>query len=358
MLEIVLVCIVLCLIHFVVNKEITLFEFTCSSVISIIVALILFGIMLIPVPNDAYYQSGKIIKVGYFPPFVEEYEQEHVSSYPCGTDSKGNTRYCTRVWYTTEHARHMEHWDAFDSLGQDVTISSAFYQQVKRDFGNGNYRVNTGRSHRCTHGGHRVRGDNSSYYTNNVSNTYKYPTTQLARWYNPIKKSKSIFNTEKATHEYPIQQDWRNNNRLMCGNFRLAWNIFNTKVYEAVGANVILISSDENLKDYWMRGKKNDIVIQVDNPTNPNKVNVFGWYDTERLSLELETYILANGISEKNLDEIRTLIVKYYVPFDFSKFDYLKFKLADWQLILIAIVTFIVMCVTNVIFATNDDRRD
>ena len=353
MLILCLTCLIICFIGFLVNKEITMYEFILNCVISLVVSLILFGFMLIPVPNDFNYMSGKMIKTSHYPAFVEEYEQQHTSTYACGTDSEGHTKYCTRVWYTTEHERHPEYWTKEDSLGQSWEIEPSEYDKLRIAFGNKGKTYNSGRSCRCSHGGHRVRGDNSVYYTNNDVNTYDFPTTSTQRWYNPLKRSRSIFNTEKNTVKYPVRYDAFKNDRMNCKPSK-EWDILNTKLYERIGVNVILTTSAEDLKNVWMRGKRNDVIIQVDKIDNPTKVKVFGWYKSERLSAELETYILDHGI---NLNGIEHVILSYYQPFDFSEFSYLKYQLTDWQLLIISIVTIFVMIITYYVFSTNLDRR-
>ena len=106
MLTLIFVCLILCFIGFILNKEITWYEFVGNCLISIICSLILFGICILPIPNDFYYQSGRLNVTEYHPEFVEEYEQRHEEQYACGKDDEGNTEYCTRIYYTTEHAKH------------------------------------------------------------------------------------------------------------------------------------------------------------------------------------------------------------------------------------------------------------
>lgn len=350
MLSLIIVCVVLCYIGYVLNEEITIEEFFLNCVISILVSLFFFGVCLIPFNNDIYYQSGRLNRVEYHPYFVEEYEQRHEEQYACGKDDEGNTEYCTRVYYTTEHAKHYPYWLAKDTLGQEKEITQKFYLIIGHDFGF-EKSYNSGRTCRCTHGGHRISGDNTLYYFTNDRNTYNYPTTAWGSWYNPLKRSQSIFNTEKNLN-YPSRYDWLANNRSPIK--RKDWDILNTKLYEKMGLNVILTTSREDLKHDWMRGKKNDIVIQVNNVKNPTTVKVFGWFKNEILASKLETYILDNGI---NLDGIKHVILSYYEPFDFHEFDYLKYHLADRQLILISIITIITMIISYVIFSTNEFRR-
>ena len=144
-------------------------------------------------------------------------------------------------------------------------------------------------------------------------------------------------------------------NRDMTRQYKKQWDILNTKLYEKLGVNTILTVSKEDLKNSWMKGKKNDIIIQVDNIEHPTNVKVFGWYKSERLSAELETYILDNGINLKGIEHV---ILSYYEQFDFSQFDYLRYQLADWQMLIISIITILTMLFTYITFSTNEFNRD
>ena len=110
------------------------------------------------------------------------------------------------------------------------------------------------------------------------------------------------------------------------------------------------------MKYDWNVGKKNDIIIcYVGNYKNPEIVKVFGWYESEILSVKLESVLLENGI---NLKDIKQIVLNYYKPFDFSQFKYLTFKQPDkWQIIVTAIITLLIMIIFYVVFATNELNR-
>lgn len=363
MLTIIFTCLVICFIGYLLNKEIHHLEFVALCLGSVIISCIVFALTNIPVANDVYYQSGRFNQVSYHPYFVEEYEQRHEETYACGKDDEGNTEYCTRVYYTTEHDTHYPYYLVKDTLGQAAKIDKSQYEQIANEFG-GNLRID--RTCRFNHSEQkRVRGDSNLYYYNNDVNSFKYPTTAFGHWHNPLKKSKSIFNQEKDTIlSYPGRYSWLNNNRMTTGKLNFGkkdLDILNTKLYETVGANVILLQVNSlqdvnDIKYGWNSGKKNDIVIAFGgNATNPDFVKVFGWYKSEILSTKLETEILDNGL---NLDKIQHIILSYYEPFDFSQFKYLGFKQPElWQLIVTAIITIIALVVGYMCCCDNDLNR-
>ena len=357
MIFIILGCLVLCLIGFLLNKEIAWIEFIGLCLIVILVAVISWCIATAPIPNDVHYISGRINYTAHYPAFTEKYKQRHEKEYPCGKDDDGYTKYCTKVWYTTEYARHYESYEASDTLGQEVEITQKFYHILGHDFGNNEKRYDGGSTYRCTHGGHAVSGDNGKFYFKNETNTYNFPTTRMVAWYNPLKHKWSLFNTEKESYPYPERYNWIENDRTTVKDLRKSFDIMNTRLYERHGVNVILTSSKDDLIHDWNKGKKNDIVIQVDNIAKPSTVKVFGWYKSERLSTELETLILEKGISKDTLPLIQHKISSYYEPFDFNQFNYLRYQLDGWELILITVLTIIFGIGFYILFSQNDLER-
>ena len=307
-----------------------------------------------------YFQSGRINRVEYHPYFKERYEQLHTEYYSCGKDST-----CTRTYYTTEYLEHPEYWLAIDSLGQAKEIIEGYYNIISKDFGNkliiDNSRI------RFEEGGECVEGDPNLYYYINTTDTYNYPTNRIARWSNPIKRTNSIFfNSEKEFIPYAQAYDWESTNRQRAKTDipQKEWEIFNTKLYEIVGVNVILVqlnkpSELQELKSSWNSGKKNDIVISfIGDYKAPTEVKVFGWYDTEILSSTLEEYILTHGIKHENLQEIKNIILRYYAPFDFNKFSYLKYTNPSIGVYIgTCIFIFLAIGVGVLQLLCNDDRR-
>lgn len=364
MITIIFTCLILCFIGYLINKEIHTIEFICMCGLSVIISCIIFAITCIPIVNDTYYQSGRYQIVSWHPYFVEEYKQQHTESYACGTDDEGNTEYCTRTYYTTEHETHYPYYLVEDNLGQSQTIDKSQYDQIKKEFGN---RLKVDKFIRYHHSQQKcVKGDPNLYYYNNETNSYKYPTTKLSQWYNPLKHKISLFNTEKkqVLLNYPKRQNWISNNRMLVKEKPFCskdWDILNTQLYEKLKVNLILIQLDNidkinQVKYDWNVGKKNDIIIcYVGNYKNPEIVKVFGWYESEILSVKLESVLLENGI---NLKDIKQIVLSYYKPFDFSQFKYLTFKQPDrWQIVLTAIITLLIMIIFYVVFATNELNR-
>lgn len=356
MFVICIVCILINSILFKLDREISYIEFVKMSMASCLVCILFYGLVQLPTRNDTYFQSGKLITVNHHPYFKERYTQVHVQSYPCGKNM------CTRTYTTTEFAIHKEHWTAIDNLQQELEISRRDYYLIGGQFGGKEIQSHP---NRMWYGGDCVRGDDSLYSFHNETNTYKYPTTLLEYWHNPLKNTSSLFNANQEIDiAYPERYDERNNNRLLTNELLSKdWDTLNTKVYEKTGANVILVKLSNiddamKLKQAWNRGKKNDIIICYTGKLNkPDNVYIFGWYKSEIVAQELQTYILDNGIKSSNLDSLIPIISKYYAPFDFSQFKYLQKTPTCWQLICCIFINILVIYFAYSVFRENSDRR-
>lgn len=356
MLTLIFITLVVIFLGYYFNREITTQEYLILTGINLLVILIVYGITSLPYPNDIYYESGKVIRVEHHPYFKERYQQMHTQVYSCGKST------CTRIYFTTEYDSHREYWLAKDTLGQEWEIDRDQYMQMRRKLGTEEVGTSRGRYH---HGGTKVAGDDRLFFANNTTGTYEYPTTMLSHWHNPIKGTSSIFNTEKtASIDYPKQFSILNNERLLVGTkigiTQKDLDIFNTKIYETIGANVIILQVDDiqQLKKDWNSGKKNDIIIGYKGDyKKPSQVVVFGWYEHNILASKLETFILDNGITKESLNGIQHIIVSYYSPFDFKQFRYIR-PPHLWQIILSAIFTIITVTFVYVQFASNEDTRD
>ena len=312
----------ICAIVFINNKEISIREYFIWQSTMIILVLLPYLIWIIPIQNDVYYESGRIMETKFHPYFVERYTQSHTIC-----TSTGKSTSCT-TYYTTEHAKYPEHWTVTDSLNHTFKVSKQFHDQVKNSFGN---RKITTKPKKCKHGGTIVKGDPNVYVYKNDTNTYDFPTNQLATWHNKLKISNTIFNNKSSINiNYPTTRTNINTYRLIVpgeGLTQKDWDILNTKIYEKVGANVILVkiqNTDEakQLEDKWLNGKKNDIVICIKGKyRNPDFVKVFGWTETAYVKVKLENSILEQGV---DLHNIETIIAEYYKPYDVTKFNYIS----------------------------------
>ncbi len=358
MFTICIIFIIISAVCYIFNKEITTKEFLILVLSIVLTSGICYILCKIPYPNDIYFTSGKIISVSFNPEFTEEYEQSHTVCHSCGKST------CCSTYYTTEYQKYPNQWIATDSLNQEWEISKNFYDLVRKDFGN---KVIRTKPYKCLNGGKIVSGDPYVYTYNNMTNTYNYPTNKVEIWANPLKGQNTIFNSKvDYKKEYPKSISCLETNRVQIKNInKKQWDILNTKVYEAVQANLIILPIDNSeeankIESAWTNGKKNDLVICVKGDIkNPEYVKVFGWTKSYRVKRELEQYILDNGIVNNNdYNNILAIVVKFYEPYEMSKFDYIKKRITLPEIIAsIIIVVIIFGCLYNFVTKNYDYRE-
>ena len=338
-------------IIYVVNIEISTKEFLLMAAAMVVACLAIYGIASIPFPNDDYFESGKLIATAYHPYFVERYQMPHTVCHPCGKST------CCHTYYTTEYAKHQPYWSVLDSLEREWEVPHPFHNEVKTEFGN---RKITTRPNKCTHGGVFHSGDPYLYVYKNETNSYKYPTNQISRWYNPIKRGKSTIFKAKTEYkrDYPQHIDNYSTTRVEVadGINRHDWDVLNTKVFEKKGVSLSLIKvgtteEAKKVEDVWIKGKKNDLVICVKGSyKKPEFVKVFGWSKSSFVRYMLEQDILQEGV---NLEEIERIVVKYYEPYDWNRFGYLTIKPPFWVFIIALIFVCVIGRIMYVDFSNN-----
>lgn len=359
MVLLILLSIFVVTIIFVSNKEITSKEYLLTVLYSTLAVVLVYSISLIPFDNDTYFQSGRITKTQFHPAWIEEYQQAHTMCV-----STGKTTSCT-TYYTTEHDHHKPYWTVSDSLGQEWKVSSKFHAQVKSYFGNNKV---TTRPNKATHGGHFDGGDPYLYTYNNDTNIYKYPTSKIVKWYNPIKDSDSVFNAKTIyKKDYPKVLDMNRTNRLLTNLGSEInghdWDILNTKAYSLKKVNLIAVqvksmSEASQLEKSWINGRKNDLVIcVVGKYTSPDNVKVFGWTESAKVKIELQHLILEHGLVKSQFSKMLQIINRDYKDKDFTKFSYLERKPPLWALIVSAILSALVsfFCISE--FSNNSEDR-
>lgn len=352
----ILTTIIVTAIYFI-NKEITTLEYFKTLGIVIVVTLIVYSFSLIPFPNDNYFASGRIEETRFYPSWVEEYQQAHTVCH-----SNGKSESCT-TYYTTEHDRHEAYWVMYDTLDQNWKISSELHAQIKSYFGDN---VHISQPNKSTHGGHLVSGDPNVYSYNNDTNIYKYTTTKMIPWYNPIKGSHSLFNEGAGDFklDYPSQTGQFETNRLMGGGIKHDIDVLNTKIYNTVGANFIVVQTNDfakcdKLDAYWNGGNYNDIIMCISGDIEkPDNVQAIGYAENKGLQTELESYILEKGITKNSLVGIQDKIQREYKQFDFKQFRYIKRDCPIWVTILAVIAAIVSSYLCLTYFSDNYDRRE
>ena len=338
---------------FIFNKKISWKEWVGGTIIAFLTSAIIHGIAFYGVTADQETWSGKIIKVAHFPQWREEYRQRHTQIYYTGSGK--NRRSHTRVWYTTEHATHPEHWVAYANYGEyseNKNIGLPLFNEIKSNFGG---KIENGGKQSCSHGGHFDGGDNNIYATHNVTG-YIYPVTCKKYFENRIKAAPSVFSFVKVPSDAPVypwpeNPDWMHSGRLIGVNGidLRKFDIMNSNLGPTKKINLIMIgfnSPDSMLGQLqeaaWIGGRKNDLVLCYGyEGTNVLWSSVFGWSEKEICKRNLETLILNNPINNEILPLISKEIVENYTKKEWKKFSYISIDPPRWSYITLFIVMFI-----------------
>lgn len=310
--------------------------------------------------HDIETWSGAITQTTYYGAWVEQYEEAHTETYACGTDSKGNTTYCTRTYYTTEYAHHGGDWDVdrnFGTIADSPYIQRQFHDVVQANFGGG---VDRTYAQRCTHGGHYYSGDRTAYVTENKTG-YIHPVTTTQSFKNKVKAAPSLFSfckvpTNVNVFPWPENGDWANSDRVMGTAKSMIntydWDVLNSQLGPTKKVNLIIVGfpagSPMDMAKYqeakWVGGKKNDLVICFAGgglDSKPEWVDVFGWTEANIVKHDLESLFLHNPINKDLLPKVSAEVTANYVKKDWHKFDYITIEPPTWSYVVFVIVLFL-----------------
>ncbi len=357
------------------NKEICWQEWLIGSVVSLGLAGIFNLVAVLNIHSqtkDTETWSGYLTQVEYHPRWVEEWIQIHTEIYACGTDSNGNTTYCTRTYTTIEHTTHPEHWEAeryFGVVSDSVDISQSLYNEIKYKFGNG---IFDGGKQRMWHGGSFDGGDNNIYATQNETK-FTYPAVINKSFENRIKATPNLFQFTKAStnlniYSYPKNDTWNKSDRLLGTSFVLIDNFKFDQMNARLGSkklvNVVFAgygNKDAIYGQYqqakFLGGKKNDLVLCFGGGSRTNKANwsfVFGWSEKEIVKRNLETILLNNPINDDILPLIEEEISKNYLIKDWKKFDYIRIQPKTWVYFVYIILVLIIQTGLWIYFHNNE----
>ena len=338
------------------DEEVIWWEWLVSAGAAFLLAGIMHGCAVWGMTADVETWSGQIVKASHMPRWVEEYQERHTEEVADGKDKDGNTKYRTRVWYTTEHATHHEHWEAtrnFGSYDDEVEIEESFFREIARKFGG--QVVNDG-TQSTSHGGHFDGGDNNIYSAFNRTG-YVFPVTTTRSFENRIKAAPTVFSFTKVptnitVYPWPENQNWNQSDRLV-GTASLLinlykWDCMNTYLGPRKRVNVIMVGFGNEPTDFaqyqqakWIGGKKNDLVICFGGATKNKPATwsyVFGWTESELVKKDLQTLLLDKPVNDALIPLITAEIEKNYVIKDWHKFDYITIDPPTWSYVVFFIV--------------------
>lgn len=357
------------------DEEVSWKEWVGGSVVSLFMALFFQLISTLGMTSDVETWSGYVTATSHYGQWVEEYQQAHTETYACGTDNKGNTQYCTRTYYTTEHDTHYEHWTVnrdFGTYQDEEVIDETSYIQIKKSFGNQIHEIGT---QSTSHVGGSYDGGDRNIYITYPRNGYVVPVTTIFLFKNKIKASPTTFSFAKvptniSVYAWPDNPNFFISDRLMgsarmCVNSR-DWDLMNTRLGPTKKVNVIMIGFGNKGPEYgqWQQakfigGKKNDLVLTFGGGSRTSPAQwayVFGWTEKEIVKKNIETILLDHPINESIIPLIEKEINQHYEKKDWSKFEYITIDPPLWSYWTFLIVLVISQVGLYLWFHFNDIR--
>ena len=342
-----LIPVVIGMLLFFYDKNITLIEWIVGSIVAFVVAGTFHFLVIRGMTSDVETWSGYITNARQYSAWLEYYEYavyrtEYYTTTEYYTDSKGHShshqvqhsRQVFDHWQpSTRH--HDEYWKAWSNINTDYGISKDKYVYFTKKF---NHEEKTaGVRSTIDHNSRMISGDPYDYVSHNKTQWIE-PITTIKSWENRVKAAPSVFSfisvpTNIPVFNYPENKNPWTSDRLL-GKATKDINLFefdamNARLGSKKKVNVIMIgfdSYDSMLGEYqkakWIGGKKNDVVLVY----GKDWVRVFGWTDKEIVKENLQTILLKNKIDTAILPLIEEEIIKNYIIKDWKQFDYLKIE--------------------------------
>jgi len=367
-----LIPIIIGTVLFCASKKVCWQEWVGGSVCALLISAIMHGIAIHSMTDDVECWSGKITHACHFPRWVEEYQQRHETTYTTGSGK--NQRTHTRVWYTTEHATHSEHWEAYLNFGtcsEDKEISEKLFNEIRVNFGNV---IEDGGKQWCTYGGHRYSGDNNVYRVPNKTE-YLYPVTTTKHFVNRIKAAPTLFSfikvpTNIPVYNWPENGNWMQSDRLINESriSVLEFDRMNSRLGPIKLVDVCFINFGNRGSEIaryqeakWLRGKKNSITLcygQLNTNNIPGWSVCFGWSNSEICKRNLETTLITHSVDNNILPLVEKEIKENYKIKKWSDFDYIKINPPTWAYVTLIILMIITQTGFFIWANTNEFSKD
>ena len=254
------------------HHKITFSEILAQVFIPLIVCFSLSMILKTSLTLDYELYNNYIVECVHEEPWNEYIHQTCTKSVPCGTDSNGNTKYCTETYDCSYVQYHAESWTAYLNDSKPIIISESYYNRLVKLFRN-NKKIGRNR-------GYTISGDIFQTQFDGVFDHIQ-PYSRKHTYTNKIPVSTSVFNFQKISDEEAEEiglYDWGWNPRYNKDRFNTNHTLGYPKsmtlerVNAYLGMNhqiniIVLVYNNkpreifEKQKAYWCGGNKNELVL-------------------------------------------------------------------------------------------------
>jgi hypothetical protein len=321
----IVVIIVTAVFYFLNPKEYKWWEFGIPLVVTL---GLIFGAKAIIDHSSAMfteYWGETIVSVHEEEPWNEWISQTCTRSYPCGTDSEGNTEYCTEYYDCSYQADYGPEWYCKTDLGNSYSMAERVHDSLVAVYGTGKKITGTHRNHSARSSAAGSRGTKFEGTTVGKE-SYVYgtvwPKTESTRngvftkhrYENRIKASDlSLFNISIVTEEqadslglydYPKDIDRYNCPTILGQNISPSVQADFRKLNAKFGPTNqlrlwILVFEDkpsltaQYQENYWVKGNKNELVVCIGKKGNKVQWSyAFSWGLNGALTAEAASKVL------------------------------------------------------------------
>lgn len=318
------------------------------------------------------------------------YEDTCSRSVACGTDSKGNTKYCTEYYTCIQDVRRkcfLQYPSRTDNGSgealewESAYISYAKYKQLDSRWKNNNHKFKQEHRdyyHRKNHGGaHWVFWDKKWQTAE--------PMVTVHSWKNKVQASSSVLNYPEVSkeeikdwelYEYPIVNGGYELPTIL-DHYKSTWaadlhfRFVNAELGPVKKVRTwILMFRNKDIQAarmqeaYWKGGNKNEVVICIgtDNDYNISWCHVFSWTDEKVLLTEIRNKVIDyNKISDETLLDFSKFLEKdigqKFIKKDFDEFSYLVIEPSNTSIIITFILA-ILVSLASCIWAVKNQFED
>lgn len=318
--------------------------------------------------RDIEFWGGWTKTVEYNEDWDEYIHRTCTRSYPCGSDSKGNTRYCSETYDCSYVDYHPQYWQLNGSNGEGISVSQGKFEELAK-------RWNSRQFVDMHHHYYTKNGNRYVATWNNDRATIETITTQHT-WTNRVKASKSVFNFEKVDPTklglFAVPDLNGYQQRVILGDSSTTTVKADADLayYDAtLGAKkrlrcYILLFQDKPIQAgvdqqaYWKGGKKNEFVVTIgiDKAWNVQWCYVFSWSDVEQLKVDTKVEVMS--MTKLNLNHLVEFLGvqlgKRFIKKNFHDFDYLSVDPPGWVIGLTFALTTIASVVTAICSVVNE----
>jgi len=353
------------------SKKVTWWEY----LLQFGVALLLIVVMKIAgeksLTNDTEYWGDLIKQAKYYEPYSIWDHETCTRQVACGTDSKGNTKYCSESYDCSHLDSHSARWEVITVTGWEISISEDFYKRLVKRFGVNICFQDMHRERECGFGDYVVKDGDMYYVEWDKTPQTSYAAAKTHTYENKVQCSRSVFNfqdikpeeVKKAgLYDYPDVKNYEVATILGAGkNFanldsaEIKLHYLNGDLGPKKQARVwILIFYDKPLNTgklqeiYWKGGNKNEFVVTIglDKQNQVSWCYPFSWTDKSEVKIETREYV----VNQKTLNLVKLSDYLYkelndkWVRKQFKDFSYLTVEPPLWALI----VAFVLQIIFNI----------